>query len=163
MKQVPHSPNMKSKLLLTYLQNKSENLEDIMDVILLLRESSKNLHIRSGTRNPGMHIYSMVISIHVMVLVTRLWTIHSTKEEALDYRLVTILSMLLQIVIHWDATLVVVLALNPMYVKVQEEILWEGSHTHQQGKTMDLGRRMTKKVLKAKFQMISTKDALRYG
>ena len=52
----------------------------------------------------GMNIDSMVIAIHVMVLFTRLWTVHSMKEEVLevsitqlDAGLVTILAMLLQI------------------------------------------------------------------
>ena len=104
MKQVPHSPKMKSKLLPTYLQKTSKNLEEIKELVLLLRASSEKTYHQSGTRYPGMNIDSMVIVIHVMVLVTRLWTVHSMEEEVLevqitqlDARLITILAMLLQI------------------------------------------------------------------
>ena len=33
----------------------------------------------------GMKIILMVISIHVVVLVTRLWTAHSMEEEVLEF------------------------------------------------------------------------------
>ena len=97
---------MKAKLLLIYLQKTSGNLEDIKELVLLLRASSEKTHLQSGTRYPGMNIDSMVIAIHVMVLVTRLWTVHSMEEEVLEVQitqldagLVTILAMLLQIAI----------------------------------------------------------------
>ena len=41
LKQVPHSPKMKSKILLTYLQKTSEKMEDIKELVLLLIESSE--------------------------------------------------------------------------------------------------------------------------
>ena len=75
-----------------------------MDLVLLLKESSEKTHLQSGTRYPGMNIDLMVIAIHVMVLVARMWTVHSMEEEVLevqltqlDVGLVTILAMLLQI------------------------------------------------------------------
>ena len=33
---------------------------------------------------PGMKIILMVIAMHVVVLVTRLWTTHSMEEEVLE-------------------------------------------------------------------------------
>ena len=63
---------MKAKLLLIYLQKTSGNLEDIKELVLLLRASSEKIHLQNGTRHPGMNIDSMVIATHVMVLVTRL-------------------------------------------------------------------------------------------
>ena len=104
MKQVPHSPKMKAKLLLIYLQKSSKNLEDIRELVLLLKVSLEKTHLQSGTRYPGMNIDSMVIAIHVMVLVTRMWTVHSMEEEVLEVQIaqldagsVTILAMLPQI------------------------------------------------------------------
>ena len=95
---------MKSKLLLTYLQNTSENLEDIRELVLLLRASSEKTHRQDGTKYQGMNIISMVIVLHVTVLVTRLWTIHSMEEyvvevpiKQLDVGPVITLSMFLQI------------------------------------------------------------------
>ena len=84
MKQVPHSPKMKAKLLHTYLQKRLDNLEDIRELVLLLKASSEKIHLQSGTKHPSMNIDSMDIAILVMVLVTRLWTVHFLEEEVLQ-------------------------------------------------------------------------------
>ena len=104
MKQVPHSTKMKAKLLLTYLQKTSEISEDIKELVLLLIASSEKIHLQNGTRHPCMNIDSMVIATHVMVLITRMWTVHSMEEEVLEVQItqldvgpVIILAMLLQI------------------------------------------------------------------
>ena len=88
MKQIPHSPKMKAKLLLTYLQKASENLEDIRDLVLLLRASSEKTHLQDGTKHQGMNVISMVIVMHVMVLVTRLWILLAMGEEVLEFQII---------------------------------------------------------------------------
>ena len=104
-KQVPHSPKMKAKLFITYLQKTLENLEDIKKLVQHVKPSSEKIHLQSGTSYLGMNIDSMVIAIHVMVLATRLWTVHSMEEQVLevqitqsDVGLVITLAMLLLIV-----------------------------------------------------------------
>ena len=106
MRKATHSRKMKAKLLLVYLHRIKKNSKDqknIKELVPLLKASSKKIHRQRGTRHPCMNIDSMVISIHVMVLVTRLWTVHSMEEEVLEFPitqfdagLVAILAMLLQ-------------------------------------------------------------------
>ena len=74
-----------------------------------------------------MNIDSMVIAIHVMVLVTRLWTVHSMEEvlevqiTKLDAGLVITLAMLLLIATLLDAIIAVALVIKPKLVLVQED------------------------------------------
>ena len=84
MRQAPHSPKVKAKLLLIYLQKTSKNLEDVKELVLLLKESSENRHLLGGIKHPDMKTVLMVIATHVMILVTRLWIVDSMKEEKLE-------------------------------------------------------------------------------
>ena len=105
MRQAPHSPKMKAMLLFVYMHRikNSKDQKNIKDFIPLLKASSEKIRLQNGTRHLGMNIDSMVIAIHVMVLFTRLWTVHSMEEvlefpvTQLDVGLVTILAMLLLI------------------------------------------------------------------
>ena len=63
-----------------------ENLEDIRELVLLLRASSKKIHLQYGTKHQGMNVISMVIVMHVTVLVTSLWIANSMGEEVLEIK-----------------------------------------------------------------------------
>ena len=67
----------------------------------------KGLCYRRGNLIPGMKIILMVIAMHGVVLVTRLWTTHSMEEEVLEVEVtqldaghVTKLDILLLTVTH---------------------------------------------------------------
>ena len=57
----------------------------------------------------------------------------------------------------------VVLAIKPKFAQVQEVNSREASPSHQQEKSMIVGKIMTQEDMKTKQQMIKAKDSLRYG
>ena len=103
MRKAPHSTKVKAKILLICMQKTSKNLEDVKELVLLLKESSENRHLLGGIKHPDMKTVLMVIATHVMILVIGHWIADFMQEVLglttiwLDVRHVTMLAILLQI------------------------------------------------------------------
>ena len=101
-------PVMKTKILIKNLHktNKTSKYQKDFKLVSLLKADLEERQLQYGIKHPGMKMVLMVISIHVMILVTRLWVVDSMKEEVLeipttqlDSRHATMLVTLLHIVV----------------------------------------------------------------
>ena len=75
---------MEEKLLVKNMHNTKKTSKDhkyIKKLVPLLNTYLEERQLQDGIKQPDMKMVLMVISIHVMILVTHIWIVDSMIEE----------------------------------------------------------------------------------